>query len=396
MKERTVKVVESNSGIKDLPTAYDFMPTTMYRESEYHTLGYTPGGPLRVWTCFNPFIIGKTADDKHSIIFHWGFLFPDPGRVEAAVPLYLDYRPVNGVVFKAPVYYDKEKKLYPHPTIYIFGERKKDGVKYVESLSYNEPEREWIIVIKPAGSEEGWSFESRTKCRGIPLWFGKPDGPYTFFGIYPNIKDVDVWSSCWDTGVCKGNLTVPGLGTYPFSGPFINVRSIHFAYYGTPELAGWAHSLPLLGQYGFLQQDDLTLKFGYCPNPIPEHLPEFKPLRSGRIDLHSKGKYSVFDNFNYSDSGGPIPSKFHLWGEYERGKVDLTGEPYVHFPKEDNEWIRPTEIWWEKGAKRNASWGRTFNRWTGEITCDGETIKVENAQGFIEHFRLEGYPPWSK
>ena len=90
--EGTVKVVESNSHITGLPTVYDFMPTTMYRETENHTLEYTPGGPVKVWTCFNPFVMGKTADSKHHIFFHWGYLFTDKDRVEGPNYLLLDDR----------------------------------------------------------------------------------------------------------------------------------------------------------------------------------------------------------------------------------------------------------------------------------------------------------------
>jgi hypothetical protein len=166
------------------------------------------------------------------------------------------------------------------------------------------------------------------------MWFGKPDGPYTLFGFYPSYKEVDVWSSCWDSGVCEGKLTVPGVGSYSFSGPFVNVRSIHFAYYGNKKVLGWQPTFPAGGQYGFIQQDDLTINFGYCPNILPDEFPEFKPLRSGRVALHDKKKYVAFDNFDYSDSGGPKPDKFYLSGEYKGVSVDLTGESFMCFPKE--------------------------------------------------------------
>ena len=67
---------------------------------------------------------------------------------------------------KAPLRYDREGRLYPHPTVYT-----------------------------KAGEEAGRGihFEVRGIARSTTSWMGKFDGPYIIQGVYRGVNDVDTW-----------------------------------------------------------------------------------------------------------------------------------------------------------------------------------------------------------
>ncbi|RLI41323.1 hypothetical protein DRO64_07665 [Candidatus Bathyarchaeota archaeon] len=376
------EIVDSNSMITDIPTVHDFVPLGItFEESNDHSLKFIH--PFeKAWTCFIAFGIGKTSDGNNTVIFHNALpQLYGKGivRIHFNDNLYL-------INLQAPLYFDSGGRIYKYPTVYCYGKFK--SIKYVVSVSYYERTRLWIHVIKPLESSNGIKLEIEAKARGAPLWFGKSRGPYTLFGFYTLKKDVDIWSSFWDPGTFKGNLTIPGRGSFRISGSFIFVRSIHMPFRGEDPPLGF----PAQGQYVWIQQEDLDLMIGYVPNPAPEIIREFKSYSYGRINFPNRRLTFRFDEFKYFDSGGPKPFEMRIIGKYEKGVVNLTGKPFDYFPKGRWDW-KHEGIWWGRGKR--ASWGRTFSIWTGIITLDGETIKV-NAIGISEHHRVEGALPWTQ
>lgn len=362
---------ESNSWIRDIPTVHDFMPLGVtYVEDEDHMLNY-PDDPEWSHSCFIPFLISKTADDQHTLISHGAI--PFTGQLTDSIAVMLDDREYN-FPFRPPenrMYYDGEQRIYPFPTVYNSGE------KYSVSLSYNEPEREWIYTAK--ASKEEIALEVHGRTRSVPFWLGKPEGPYTVLGVYRTRRSVDFWGGFWDVGRGEAKLTMPDVGTYAFRGLFAVDRAVHRARYGGAPLIGapwWEMSC-----FG-LSEDDLDIMVSRSKNPVPDRI-KLKFQHQGRINFPTKGEDFTFNNFEFTDNGGLQPSEYRLTGKYEGGRVDLRGEPFRFYPKK---WLRWHGAWWNKKAE--CTWGRSFIKWKGTITLHGETIEVD-ALGFGEFTRTQ-------
>ena len=277
------------------------------------------------------------------------------------------------VRLKAPLYYDGEGRLYPHPTIYT------TSGEHTASISYNEAEREYTFVIKPgAETERGIHLEVHATARSIPFWIGKLEGPHVIHAVYSHVKDIDIWGAYWDVGKFKGKLSLPDERTFDFGGMFLFDKAAHRAFYSRHRPG---HVLAF--SCVFLQQgDDLDMMIAHSDNPSPVEFPKFQ--HQGRINFPSRGKDFSFDDFQYTDNGGLQPTEYYLTGKYEGGEVNLKGRPVGFSPEK---WKVNVGTWWDPNAR--FTWGRAFISWTGAITLDGETIEMNDTVSAGEFTRVE-------
>lgn len=377
-KNQPWPLTESNSWIRDIPTVHDFVPIGVTcEETEDHRLIYPSDDPKWRLSCFILVAMGRTPEGD-AVLFQ-GRL---PFRGFNIDRLFINGKWHSPWGFREPMYYDGEQRIYPYPTVYVFGEYSEElgGGECVGSISYNDAEREWIYKVTPL-EREGTTFEVHANARGIPFWMGKQEGPYIIHGAIWNKRDVDIWGGFWDLGTFEANLTLSGK-TYTFYGHFLWDRATHRVYY-SKSVSG-AAGAPLSFSCFSIFHKDFDIAIARSVNPSPIH-PSIPFQHQGRINFPDEGEDFAFDGFKFSDNGGLQPSKYHLSGEYEGGEVNLTGEVFEFWPEN---WGVGTGAWWDRNGER--TWGRAFIKWNGTITLHGETINIEDALGIGEFTRFEG------
>ncbi len=364
--EKSWPLTKSNSWIRDIPTAHDFVPLgIVHEETKDHILKNLPD-PHWGLQCFIYVGEGKTKDGKHTLIFQERV--PIVGDMQHRI--FLDGQWYLLPATKAPMYFDNEKRHFPYPTVYTLGETR-------TYLSYDEQGRRWISRVEVPGN--GIVLEIEGKARGIPFWMGKPEGPYIIHGVSWDTEDIDIWGGFWDVGTFEANLTMPNE-SYTFYGNFLFDRAYHRSYYH----AGGGSSISDFTCM-YIHNDDFDLMFSHALNPSPIETPvSFQ--HQARINFPNRGEYFTFDNFEYSDDGGLQPSEFHISGVYEAGEVNLTGKAYGYWPPSG--WEVGKGAWWDKDGKH--TWGRAFIEWKGTITLNGETMNIDNALSIGEFTRFEG------
>ncbi len=363
-----------NTVIDDIPTVKDFVPLdTLYKLTEDNVIVYKSDDPAWGLNCFILVAMGNTSDGH--FIAYQGRL-PFTGQAPHTVRISIDGQYYFGPKFGRKLYFDNGSK-FNYPTVYVYG--KLDNTIYIEYLSYNEKAREWIHVIKPVKSSEGFILEMRCKALGIPFWMGKFDGPYIVHGVYRNIRDLDIWAGFWDVGVFEANLTIPELGSYQFEGFFLFDRAVHRTYFGNPYPSGAPVSFSCIAIF----DENFILTISNSTNPTKENFPKFQ--HQGRINLLKFNVSFPLDKFKFTDDGRIQPSEFTLNGEFQGGYFNLTGRAFAYWPPK--QWMVTSRgTWWDNEV--TCVWGRAFIKWTGKIVYNGEEIPV-NAIGIGEFTRAK-------
>lgn len=281
----------------------------------------------------------------------------------------------HNIDVKGPLYWDGEQIAYPYPTAYS-----DSSAGYLQSISYDTTAREYIYMITPMEQTEA-SLEIHAYPRSIPMWMGKPEGPYIIHGACKIKEDIDTWGGFWDVGSMEANLTIQDT-TYVFYGGFLFDRAYHRVFYSDSS-TGAGCGAPLSFSCFGIQQDNLdimiiqSVKPEGCPvqNPVPfQH--------QGRINFPTLGEDFTFDNFLYNDNGGLQPDTHYLIGGYAAGEVNLTGKVFMFWPPQ---WQINQSVYWDSTLQY--VWGRGFFRWNGFVTIYGDTIKVTDATGVGEFTR---------
>ncbi len=388
-------VVKSNSWITDPVTLRDFVPF---------------GGPLvklpdnriaidrkKGWTASNFVSFGMCTDGSHIVIFHssvnigGGFLrlMFDDKRL---------FRKVTGAS-----YYDISGKFLPHPTVHT-----NPVEDYVITIGYDEETRTWyhkVIYMKTSPPTE--ILNVKGKGRLIPLWIGKPEGPFIVHGVSGTKAGqlcLDTWGGYLDFEKltrCVYHDLETGE-TYNFTSGFTFMdREYHRNLpIGLVTIKnGIATDGVEFDAMSFhkIKGEEIEFIFLLARNPLPGKLketfefPEFE--HTGRINFVSRGESYRFDDYIFSTDGKLQPNVYYLKGNFTDankivvGNVNLTAEAFAFWGWGGTENWGVHKAWWDPGGK--AAWGRSFVKWRGTVTLRNETIKVEGVYGFGEFYRYK-------
>ena len=378
---------EPNTYITRQPDAGDFVPVGITYELDPSGLLTYTSDPRWKQSCFILVAVGWTEDGEHTLFYQGRLPFTGEGGFRPRICIDGEYlRDVP--TFKGGMYYRPDgmpEADLPYPTVYV-----KSPGGYAEGISYDVEGRRWIHIIRPpAGTPEGEGLELYFvgQALGVPFWMGPMDGPYIVHGAYSRVKDIDIWGGFWVSGTFKANLTVPGEGTYTFRGHFLFDRAVHRIYYGGSAAEAGPMRGPTGGVLAFscmvVFHDEFYIMISHSDNPTPADFPKFQ--HQGRVNFPSRGLSFTFNGFTLESLGNPLqPEGFRLYGPFEDGYVDLTGDVVAYWPPRG--WGVNTGTWWDPGAKH--TWGRALINWTGTVSLGDEVIEVSGAMGIGEFTRV--------
>ena len=360
-------LTSSNVQIVRVPTAHDFVPLgDVYVMSKNGYLAY-PSNDLR-WklSCFIYVAYGRTEDGKHFFVYQGRN--PFTGEPPHLPKIYLDGRWIAPFPrFYGPLYYDESKDM-----VYNYDA----SHTYIETLTYKPSERLWIQEIRPLNGSGPW-LRIVGKAEGKTFWLGDWDGSFLIHGVTVNKKDFDVWGGFWDVGKMKAELHLNGRN-YTFYGYFLFDRASHFTYYYKTAAEGGGSS-PVSFSCMFLCQKEFCLIVDSTTNPSPLKSPV--PFEhQARVNFRNGLSFPLTE-FELKDDGCVQPSRFILKGRFDGGSVNLVGKVSIYWPEK---WPVRRGTWWDPDGY--ASWGRAVIHWTGNITLNGEVIKVD-AYGLGEFTR---------
>lgn len=283
---------------------------------------------------------------------------------------------------KKPLYWDNEQRIYQYPTAYS-----DSSGAYIQSISYNEAQRQWIYGLS-SKSDTGISLDIVSYPRGIPLWLGKPEGPYTIYGVTEYKQDIVTWGGFFDVGYFSAQFRTAAV-IDSFYGGFLYDRAYHRVYFNNSAQGTGAEDgiVPTYSYIG-IQQEEFVLMV--AQNEKPPDCPVDPPvsfLRQGRINFSLADESYTFDNFTYEDIAyvdtmGLQPKKQTIQGSYEAGVVNITGEAFKFWPPQW--WVYKGTYW---DSTLHYSWGRGYYVWDGYITFHGDTIKLKDCFGGGEFTR---------
>ncbi len=353
------------------PTPWDFIPIgTVFALSDKGYLVYPRNDPKWKLSCFIIIAVGKDS---------YGRYFAYQGRLPLA-PWEGRFRPrifINGewhvldIVFAGPLYYD-DGKLFNYPTVYQYD----TSGNILQYITYVPDNRTWIHKI--IDLEDNRALLSiNAHVISAPMWIGEWNSSYIIHGIYAETRDADLWSGFWD--ICEMEAKLYYMGSiHMYQGFFIFDRASHRVY-----LSGSAYNVfgpPLSFSCMVIYQDGLNIMISSSVNPSPWN-PGYPTEHQIRIYIQDKELTIDITNFQLYDDGSIQPSKFILYGEFEDGYINLTGEVISYWP---TRWIRGHGTWWDKDGVY--AWGRAFIHWTGVIVYNDLRIDV-NAIGAGEFTR---------
>jgi len=217
-----VQLARSNSWITEVPTLQDGHPLGITLERKGDIVDAKP--PFKgVWGIslgkgLLIYGIGKTADQKHTLIFMGGIKIP----VRGGMSVWLDgkwLRPGYGL----PFHYNDGKK-YPAPTICTG-----PSGSFALSTTYHYHQPRWTYEVSGKDGRHSVVIEVRTP--GAPFWVGKATGPYTAFGIGdPEApKTLNVCGRFMLFGSFTAKLKMPQHGELLFKGWGVKDREYHHA-----------------------------------------------------------------------------------------------------------------------------------------------------------------------
>ncbi len=375
---------EPNTYITKTPTAQDFVPIGVtYELGEDGRLTYLPD-PRWKQSCFILVAVGWTEDRQHMLFYQGRLPFTGEGGFRPRICVDGQYV-LTVPRFGGGMYYDPDGTPgRPYPTVYVGGEG-----GYVETISYDVEGQRWFHTIEPppGSAPDALRLELIGQALGVPFWMGPMEGPYIVHGAYSNVEDVDIWGGFWVSGTFRANLTLPGQGTLTFEGHFLFDRATHRVCYGPSA----AQAGPIRGSTGAVLafscivvfHEEFYIMISHSDNPSPAHFPRFQ--HQGRINIVSRGLSSTFNDFTLISTGNPLqPSGFRLYGPFEGGYVDLTGEAVAYWPPSG--WHVNKGTWWDPEGR--FTWGRALIRWTGTVRLGDEVVQVSGAMGVGEFTRF--------
>jgi len=358
-----VQLARSNSWITDVPTLQDEYPFGITLERKRNIVDAKPPfkGVCGISLGNGMFIygIGKTAGEKHTLIFMGGIKIPVRGGMHVCV----DDKWVRPD-YKLPFHYDGGKK-YPAPTIYT-----DPSGSFVLSTTYHYPEPRWTYQVLGKDGRHSLVIEMRT--RGVPFWLGKATGPYTAFGIgHPEApKTLNVWGGFIWFGSFTAKLKTPQHGELVFKGWGVKDREYHRAAGPNPRRGHHPASYTAVAISQGDGEFDLIIYDSFHP------LTGENWSHHGRLNFPKQNLNFRFDDYEYRDDGTVNPKEYSIKGRYERGEVSLTGK---------------VEFWRGHVAKRRG-WQSSFIwpyiHWQGTIRLDRKEIKVDTL-GLAELSRLK-------
>ena len=215
-----VKLTRSNSWMTDIPTLEEEYPFGITLERKGDIVDAKPPfkGFCGIQLGNGLFIygIGKTEDEKHTLIFMGGIKIP----VRGGMSVCLDgkwYRPG----YALPFHYEEGRK-YPAPTIYT-----DPSGPFIISTTYHYPEPKWTYQVRSRDGRHSLVIDMKT--RGVPFWLGKPKGPYVVFGIgHPMAPETyNVWGGFIWFGSFTARLRTPQHKELLFKGWGVKDREYH-------------------------------------------------------------------------------------------------------------------------------------------------------------------------
>ncbi|MBD3419144.1 MAG: hypothetical protein GF398_03400 [Chitinivibrionales bacterium] len=284
----------------------------------------------------------------------------------------------------SPLYWDNEQRVYQHPTAYS-----DSAAHYIQSIGYNVNDRQWLYNLSPQ-VDTGVGLDIVSYPRGTPLWMGKPEGPYTIYGVTEYKEDIVAWGAFFEVGYFSAEFTA-GTVSDSFYGGFLWDRAYHRVYFndsakGTGAEDGIVPSYSYIG----IQQHEFVLMI--AQNEKPPNCPVNPPvefLHQGRINFPLTNESYVFDDFTYEDVSyvdtlGLQPNRQKIAGSYQLGDVYLEGTIFKFWPEQW--WVYKGTYW---DSTLHYSWGRGYWQWNGYITKGSDTIRVVNSFGGGEFTRHE-------
>ncbi|RLE62278.1 MAG: hypothetical protein DRN53_04305 [Thermoprotei archaeon] len=129
--------------------------------------------------------------------------------------------------------------------------------------------------------------------------------------------------------------------------------------------------------------DEFYIMISHSDNPTPADFPKFQ--YQGRVNFPSRDVSFTFNGFTLESLGNPLqPNGFRLYGPFENGYVNLTGDVVAYWPPKG--WHVNRGTWWDLKAKY--TWGRALIKWTGTVRLGSEVIEVSGAMGVGEFTRV--------
>jgi hypothetical protein len=387
------QVTKSSSWITDPITLYDLFPfnVTCIKLPDNRIVMDRKEG----WTANNFVAFGMLKDENNTLFFHPSINMGGSYGVRLVFNGEKIYRYLPG-----HPYYDESGKYFPCPTIHTNPEN-----RIVTAMAYDEKDRTWYVKIIDTQTQKE-IFYVKGKSRGVPLWLGKPEGPYNAHGL-AGIKEgwfhIDGFGGFLDfTEVMEGRYyDLKTQKTYHFTkGFFFFDREYHrLAPVGPIKIKDGkiVDGLEFNAMsFHKLEGEDIEFIFLMAINPLPEKLkrkfdfPEFE--RTGRINFHDRGESYRLDDYEFTTDGKLQPDLYYLRGDLtdENGKVvgslNLTAQAFDFWGKGGRENWLVGRAWWDPEVK--TAWGRSFVKWKGTITLNDEIIEVENVPGFGEFMRI--------
>ncbi len=370
----------NNATITDMPTLRDWLPWGL-------TIEKTPDNQLRNVPPFTEnnfcfYASGTSEDGKHTISSS-GCFAPQGGKVWK-ISIDGKWYMVKGT---PPVRYD-DGTQYGYPTVYT----DPDG-PFLVALSFNEPEQKWVFQCY--NKEGTFSCRAELTGEGVPFWAGKPEGPYTMMSIWsPKQRDIfEVWGAFVEMCTYTATVKTPEFGEIRVRGLGWSDREYHKRVPGY-ELKSKPRpkSAPINYWAISIMQDDADIGVFYCTEPWTGEV----RAEAGRVYFPKTGIHCAMEEYTLTDNGGVNPTEFRIKGKHERGTVDVVGtmRERVGFNSkeflEKGEW-GPTPTKCLADGMQVAFW-QVFVDWDGEVTIDGESVKVRAKRNPSEITKMQEPP----
>jgi hypothetical protein len=370
----------SNTSITDVPTLHDWLPWGITMEKTVD--GRVRNVPPFTENNFCFYASGATEDGKHTISSS-GCFAPQGGKIWK-ISIDEKWYMVSSAL---PVRYDDGDK-YPHPTVYT-----DPAGPFVMAISYNQPERRWVFQFH--NQDNTFSYQADLAVRGVTNWVGKPEGPFMMMSIgSPKKRNVfEVWGGFVQFSAYTGTLKHPEFGELMVKGLGWSDREYHKIVPASRAGAKRTGNCPPINYWALsIMQDDVDIATYYCTEPWTGEV----RAQAGRINFQNKGVGCEIEEFTTTDNGGVNASEFRIKGKHERGTLDIVGRVKERVGFHSKEFLE-TGQWGPTPAKclvdgMQVAFWQVFVDWEGEVTLDGERIKVSAERSPSEVTKMQEPP----